>query len=115
MPTFSFPEEAIATLRADTFDPGAQLGYELLSGALFWSDEHFAEFVAVCRAKNCAFGQYPFAYRTSLIENKPRIEMLFAWEELMHRCPSWIGFRPERVSPSPELVKFLRGCENDEW
>lgn len=112
---FVFPNEAIAVLRGAQFDPGATCGYELLSGGITWSDEQLADFVGACMAKGCGVFGYPLAYRTSLIEGKPRENLRFTWDELQLRCPEWIGFRAERVTPSPQLLAFLKQCREEDW
>jgi hypothetical protein len=112
---FVFPEEALAILRQTQFDPQAALGYELLSGGVTWSDEGLIEFAAVCRDKGCGYAGHALAYRTSLIEGKPRENLRFAWEELKTRCPEWIGFRPERTGPNPEVLAYLQRCREDDF
>jgi hypothetical protein len=103
-----FPQEAIDFLRASRPDPAPVVRYDLSSGCLNWDDEHYPAFAALCKSLECDAHTALFAYRTSLIEGRPREEFRPAWDEVRERCPTWIGFRPERMSPSKELQIYLR-------
>jgi tetratricopeptide (TPR) repeat protein len=104
---YIFPKRAIEVLRHAEYDPAAKLAYELLSGSIDWSDECHDEFSDACRTEGCSAHGYPFAYRTSLLIGQPREELRAAWNELLARCPEWIGFRPERTTPNPEFYREI--------
>jgi hypothetical protein len=103
-----FGEEEIAFLRECQFDPAASCGCELLSGAVFWSDERFMEFTGLSRHRGRGFAGVLFAYRTSLLVGSPREELRFAWDVARAACPEWIGFRPERTTQAPHWHSFVR-------
>lgn len=115
MMEFIFPEKALAVLREARWDANATRGYELLSGAVTWSDERVHDFVLACMEAGCHEYGTALAYRTSLIEGRPREELRFAWDELRLRCPEWIGFQIERVSSSPEVLEFLCQSREQPW
>jgi len=92
----------IPALPTDKFDPTAEVHYEWETDALVWRDEFpFAAFdadkVSCLRAIR--------RYRTSLIcgARDRKFEPLWSW--LKRKCPQWIGFRPERCTPSNELLE----------
>ncbi len=109
----TFPQQAIDFLGGCRPEPGSAVCYEMASGSLNWEDEHYLAFAALCKSLGCEGYAAPFAFRTSLIEGRPREEFRAAWDELRRRCPDWIGFRPERVTPSPELQAYLRRMQDD--
>jgi hypothetical protein len=102
-----FTDAAIRFLRECVFDPDAFVGYELLSGAVHWSDERFSDFYRVCRAGGADYAKELFAYRTSLLVGRPREEYQFVWDEVRARCPEWIGFRPERITAASRWQEFV--------
>lgn len=85
-----------------TFSETARRFYEMMSGALMWEDEKpdlpFSE-IGWFRAA--------LAYRSSVILGQPRPELESVWSALQRIAPEWPGFRPERCTPSPELVDYL--------
>ena len=103
-----FGEQEIAFLRGCVFDPAASYGLELLSGAVCWSDERFAEFTGLSRYRGRGFAGHLFAYRTSLLVAEPREELRFAWDAARAACPQWIGFRPERMTPAAHWPAFIQ-------
>lgn len=78
--------------------------YEIMSGALIWSDETNrnlpAEVIWSLR--------FVVAYRTSLMLNEPREELKPMCDLGLLLFPKWVGFRPERREPSPELLQIFR-------
>ncbi len=86
--------------------------YELLSGALCWSDEHRNHFpVEICWALGAVR-----AYRTSLMLKEPREELKHVWDLALKLYPKWVGFLPERREPTPELLKiYRRGSIEMRW
>jgi hypothetical protein len=111
MEALVFSEAAIDFLRGLLFDPNAQTSYELTSGAVSWSDERFFDFCILCRATGSDYAKHLFAYRMSLLVGHPREELRFAWDEVRSRCPEWIGFRAERVTPDPSWRTFVERAE----
>jgi hypothetical protein len=71
-------------------DPSATAGYELVSGALVWSDE--TPDGAFSHPLKCVL-----AYRTSILLGRERTELRPQWEQLTREAPNWPGFRPERL------------------
>src|SRR5437868_565062 len=66
--------------------------YEILSGALIWTDEkRWRTPVEVIWALRTLW-----AYRTSLMLNEPREELAEYWQLGLSEFPQWVGFRPER-------------------
>ena len=103
----AFSEEEITALREMIYDPGATIGgVEMLSGAVFWSDEDIMELFALSRDHRGSAKEL-FAHRTSLLVGEPREELRYAWDEAKARCPEWIGFRPERVAFSPRWSAYV--------
>jgi len=86
-----------------TPDPSASVFYELMSGALIWSDERDASPFEVVSALRAIF-----AYRTGLIIGKPRPELEPLWQHALSLFPQWIGFRPDRRQPTTELLAAYR-------
>jgi hypothetical protein len=76
--------------------------YELMSGALMWPDEKAKMPVAELGWFRAALN-----FRSSLILQGPRTEFEPVWNALKQAAPNWPGFRPERCTPSPELVEIL--------
>ena len=88
-----FSEDAIGFLRDLIHDPAATYDFELLSGAVFWSDERLLEFIArFCgRVRHRSHGKELFAYRTSLLVGKPREALRPAWDEVRRDARSGSG------------------------
>ena len=78
--------------------------YELMSGALVWTDETNRrtpwEVINALRVI--------VAYRTSLMLDDPREEFAEMWEESLKLFPNWVGFRPERRTPTQRLMAIYR-------
>jgi hypothetical protein len=95
-----FPEAALAVLREACWDPDATHSFEIMSGGFRWSDERLEDAASACmQAGSWAFRSL-LGYRASLIRGVPREELRAAWDQLLRECPSWPGFRPERLSPA---------------
>jgi len=78
--------------------------YDIMSGALIWTDESNDELpFEVVGAMRCVF-----AYRTSLMLEKPREEFRPVWELGLEMFPKWIGFRLDRRQPTQELLQIYR-------
>src|SRR4051812_20978456 len=64
-----------------------KVSYEIMSGALIWSDEKNRDLpVEVIWAL-----RYIVAYRTSLMLNKPREELKPMWDLGLSLFPKWVG------------------------
>ena len=86
-----------------TPDPAARVFYELMSGALIWSDETNDETpVYVIWAL-----RQLFAYRAQLILDNAQPNDEF-WDQCVKLFPNWIGFRPDRRTQAPELLAVYR-------
>jgi hypothetical protein len=78
--------------------------YELMSGALVWSDETNEETpIEVIWAL-----RFVWACRTALMLNKARDGYQKHWEHVCSLFPDWVGFRPERCQATPELLAIYR-------
>jgi hypothetical protein len=81
--------------------------YELMSGGLVWEDETRGilqrmptEVIWALRAL--------WAYRTSLMLGEPREELAEFWEYGLAHFPRWVGFLPERRTPTAKLLEIHR-------
>ncbi|WP_145266389.1 hypothetical protein [Calycomorphotria hydatis] len=89
----------------NTPNPVATATYELMSGALIWSDETKADTPVYVI---CALRQL-FAYRTRLMLDDAEPDNDF-WDQCVKLFPNWIGFLPERRKQTPELLaEYRRG------
>jgi hypothetical protein len=78
--------------------------YELLSGALIFSDETTRELPwEVIGALRMLF-----AYRTSVMLGQPKEDLKGMWDLGSLLFPNWVGFRPERREAIPELLNIWR-------
>ena len=85
--------------------------YELMSGALIWTDETNSETpVHVTWALRKLF-----AYRTKLMLHNAEPDNEF-WDQCVKLFPNWIGFLTERRTPTPELLaEYRRGDVSTRW
>jgi hypothetical protein len=81
--------------------------YDMLSGALVWTDECKrwrqrtpVEVVWALRSL--------WAYRTSLMLDEPREELVEYWRFGLQHFPDWVGFRPNRRRPTKRLLRIYR-------
>jgi glycosyltransferase involved in cell wall biosynthesis len=79
--------------------PTANFSYELLSGALIWSDE-LPEFRRMKLIRNWQVIRFVLRFRTTLILGEPHEEYRFIWEQAQKLFPGWPGFDPARRSPA---------------
>jgi hypothetical protein len=84
--------------------PRPKVSYEIMSGALIWSDETNSKTPGTVMEAL----RYVVAYRTSLMLGKPREVLKPIWEHALTLFPNWVGFRPERRQPTPELLRIYR-------
>jgi hypothetical protein len=75
--------------------------YDILSGAIIWSDE-LPKSAPV--SLDCL--RFVLNYRTGLLIGQPEPMNKLFWEEAMRRFPKWIGFMPERVTYNPDLISY---------
>jgi hypothetical protein len=93
--------ERLNTLKPD---PKATYFLECLSGGLIWTDERPPFDV---NAEELGALRMLWNYRTSVLVGKPRAEFRELWDLAVAVAPRWPAFRPERFTPSPELVDFI--------
>ncbi len=82
----------------------AIIHYDLLAGALWWSDERPS-------FSDCELHSYlrpVFRYRTTLILDTTEDSYTPLWEASRDLFPFWPGFAPERCSPNEELAQWYR-------
>ena len=79
----------------------AKVFFDLLSGALIWSDEYprVSDVSVECL-------RYIVRYRTGLIVGVPQKSFEQFWQEALRRFPKWIGFSAERTSPNELLARY---------
>ena len=92
-------------MRALAQDPRATCNYDVMSGALVWSDE-FPAFRDLARIKGWSIIRVVLRFRTELILGKPDEQFREFWDTAMRLFPEWPGFAPERQSP--ELREIYR-------
>jgi len=80
----------------------AEIHYDMLAGALWWSDER-PDFP---QAEDHWCLRPVFRFRTTLILELPEMQFLPYWEEARKQFPKWPGFAVERCSPSVELAEL---------
>jgi hypothetical protein len=85
-----------------TVDPSAEVVYDLMSGALIWSDEKISGLTA--EEMGCL--RAVLRYRTSLIVGQPDERFRDLWAELNVKYPEWIGFSVDRCQSSEALLKL---------
>jgi len=74
----------------------------MMSGALMWDDEK-----PDIPLSELGWFRAALAYRSSVILGQPRTEFESIWLALQRLAPKWPGFRPERCTPSSELLDYL--------
>ena len=83
-------------LKKCVYDENATRYYDIFRGGFVWTDETPGQ------SENKIWLGYGvlveiIAYRASLTAGKPRLEFEEYWYELKSVCPSWPGFREERI------------------
>lgn len=76
----------------------AVISYELMSGALLWSDE-IPDLAQRGAAIDVTCLRPLLRYRTTLILGKPEQRHEEFWSEAKRLFPDWPGFDPDRRSP----------------
>jgi hypothetical protein len=85
-------------------DESAEVFFDVMSGALVWTDERIQGLTPV--QLGCLRAIHLF--RTSLIIDSPDLRFQGLWDRLKRICPNWMGFDPSRCQPSEELAKKYR-------
>lgn len=87
-----------------SYDPLAKVSYELFSDALIWEDEEMMgledDELSCLRAL--------LRYRTCLMINEPDESLKDIWDRAQKDFADWIGFREDRCSATPELIKIYK-------
>ena len=84
--------------------PSATAFYEVMSGGLVWTDEKIQDVPT-----EVIWALRPlWAYRSSVICGVPAEKWRPYWDICLSLFPHWIGFLPERMKPSPELLEILK-------
>jgi len=84
------------------YDVSAELRYDMMSDALWWSDER----PAFNDAKDHWCLRPVLRYRTSVIVRSPEAEGLRFWDRARELFPEWPGFHEFRKTSSKELLEF---------
>lgn len=95
----------------DRVDPSAVIQYDIVSGALIWSDEtdEATPFSVISELRQI------FAYRTYLMRENIEPDN-DAWLMCVEAFPNWIGFLSERRRLTPELAaEYRRGDISTKW
>src|SRR5262249_32865353 len=87
------------------WNANATYGFEIMSGGFTWSDERLWEVAQLCAGQNNWAFRYVIGDRASLSRGAPRESLRVPWDQLLAECPDWLGFRPQRSSPT--LAKEL--------
>lgn len=83
-------------LRKCNYDENATRSYDIFRGGFIWSDE-FPSYLKNNFPLSCGLLVEIIVYRASLTARNPRIEFEEYWNTLKAICPSWPGFREERI------------------
>jgi hypothetical protein len=92
-------------------DPNATIDYDILAGALIWSDET-VESTPIGVIHGLRQLRH---YRTHVMLNdiEPDSDV---WQLCRLLFPNWIGFLPERRRPTPHLLAvYRRGDVSTKW
>ncbi|MCR4415715.1 MAG: hypothetical protein NUV77_25155 [Thermoguttaceae bacterium] len=92
-------------------DPNAQMEYDALADAIFWSDERPALSAHNPDAFFCL--RRVARYRTTLVLGDPDNKHLPYWLEAEKPFPNWPGFRLDRRTPSDSLKRFYERSRSE--
>lgn len=92
--------------KASVPDPTAVAQYDLMSDGLIWSDELPALDGLVF--EDIGLVRVLWHYRAKLILGETCEEYHEVWEQAKLAFPQWMGFIPERCTPSPDLADLFR-------
>jgi hypothetical protein len=82
--------------------PGATADYDVLAGALVWSDEYPGDFGRRLAEFDCV--KLLLRYRTTLLLGKADDALRPYWDYARERFPNWAGFSPARLAMTEELA-----------
>jgi hypothetical protein len=89
-------------LRTLKRDISAKVFYDLMSGALVWTDEK----VTGLTVEEIGCLRAVFRFRTGIITNEPDERFRVLWDKLRAKYPDWIGFDPSRCQINEDLSKL---------
>jgi hypothetical protein len=95
-------DSMILKLRKLKRDISARVIYDMMSGALIWSDEEITDLTV--EEMGCL--RAIFRFRTSIIANESDERFRDLWDKLHAKYPDWIGFDPSRCQTNKELSKL---------
>lgn len=90
----------------------AKMQYCMLSDALLWSDE----VPRMCPDWPTEYSQilrFVFRYRTTILLSDPDKRLEDTYEFGQSQFPNWPGFRPERITPSVEILEFYEKAKRN--
>ena len=95
--------ESIAPqMNACSRSESAQLNYDMMADAIWWSDER----PNFNHAKDHWCLRPVFRYRTTLILGPSEPQWLPFWERALELFPDWPGFHRSRTKSEPKLAAF---------
>jgi hypothetical protein len=92
----------VPKLRISKRNVSAEVFYDLMSGALVWTDEKITGLTA--EEMGCL--RAIFRFRTSIIAREPYERFRNLWNKLRAAYPDWIGFDPSRCQADEDLSKL---------
>jgi hypothetical protein len=99
----------VPLMRVLVRSPQATFSYEMMSGALVWSDE-LPEFRVLRLVHHWQVMRLVLRFRTTLILGEPDEELREYWDEAQQLFPEWPGF--DRRRRSSGLREALRNMES---
>jgi hypothetical protein len=85
-------------------DSAAEVFFDMMSGALVWTDEK----VTGVTPEQMGSLRAILRFRTSMILDQPDPRFQRLWERFEKICPYWIGFDRSRCESSEGLVRTYR-------
>ena len=95
-------DSLISKLRTLDRDKSAEITYDIMCGALIWSDEKVIDLTA--GEMGCL--RALFRFRTSIITDEPDERFRELWDKLRAKYPDWIGFDPSRSQANEDLARL---------
>src|ERR1017187_6856383 len=92
-------DSLVSKLRILKRDVSAGIFFDLMIGALVWTDEKITDLTA--EEMGCL--RAIFRFRTSIIANEPDERFRNLWNRLRAAYPEWIGFDPPRCQADENL------------
>jgi hypothetical protein len=100
-------DSLVAKMRALKRDASAKITYDLMSGALIWSDEKANDLTV--EEMGCL--RAVLRFRTSIITSEPDERFRHLWTQLVAKYPDWIGFDASRCQANEELAILYHKCK----